>query len=310
MVLDTDGDAPSRTETEPDRSHEQDQPTAERGLLRRMVTDPLSAAGLAIVTLFVLAAILAPLLSPHDPNAINATQRLMGPSGEHWLGTDELGRDTFSRLVYGARWSLGTAAVASFVVMVIGVTVGALAGYYGGWLDAVSMRVVDVLFAFPSLILILAIVGTLGPGLRNLMIALIATSWVTYARVVRGLVLSLRERGFVRASLALGARDRRLVFRHILPNVVPPVVVLASLQIGGLILALAALGFFGLGVQPPTPEWGSMINQSRLYLQVSPILMIWPGLAISLTVIGFNLLGDGLRDVLDPRLTRSGGGRG
>ncbi|MDP9419963.1 MAG: ABC transporter permease subunit [Actinomycetota bacterium] len=275
-----------------------------RPLLRRLLDDRLAAVGLAIVAFFVLAAVFAPLLAPHDPSRVNATSKLLGSSWEHPLGTDELGRDTLSRLLFGARWSLGAAAVACLIVMTIGVVVGTIAGYYGGWIDGVLMRVVDVLLAFPPLILYLAIVGTLGVGLRNLMIALVSISWVSYARVVRGLVVVLRERGFVRASRALGARDRRLMWRHILPNVVPPVVVLASLQIGGLILTLAALGFFGLGVTPPTPEWGSMINQSRLFLQTSPALMIWPGLAISLTVIGFNLLGDGLRDVLDPRVAR------
>ncbi len=275
-----------------------------RSLLRRLVEDRLAAIGLVIVLFFVLAAIFAPLLTPHDPSAVNATGKLLSSSWDHPLGTDELGRDTLSRLLFGARWSLGAAFVACLIVMAIGVVVGTIAGYYGGWVDTVLMRVVDVLLAFPSLILYLAIVGTLGVGLRNVMIALVSISWVSYARVVRGLVVVLRERGYVRASRALGARDRRLMWRHILPNVVPPVVVLASLQIGGLILSLAALGFFGLGVTPPTPEWGSMINQSRLFLQTSPALMIWPGLAISLTVIGFNLLGDGLRDVLDPRLGR------
>lgn len=275
-----------------------------RSLLRRLVEDRLAAIGLVIVLFFVLAAIFAPLLTPHDPSAVNATGKLLSSSWDHPLGTDELGRDTLSRLLFGARWSLGAAFVACLILMAIGVVVGTIAGYYGGWVDTVLMRVVDVLLAFPPLILYLAIVGTLGVGLRNVMIALVSISWVSYARVVRGLVVVLRERGYVRASRALGARDRRLMWRHILPNVVPPVVVLASLQIGGLILSLAALGFFGLGVTPPTPEWGSMINQSRLFLQTSPALMIWPGLAISLTVIGFNLLGDGLRDVLDPRLGR------
>lgn len=280
-------------------------PRTRSSILRRLFRDPLAVTGLVIVAVFILAALFAPLLAPHDPAAVDATQRLLSSSWEHPFGTDELGRDTFSRILYGARWSLGTAAVATTIVIFIGVAVGTLAGYYGGRLDAVLMRAVDVLLAFPSLILYLAIVGTLGPGLRNVMIALVSISWVSYARVVRGLVLTIRERDFIRASLALGATDRRLMVKHILPNVVPPVVVLASLQTGGLILALAALGFFGLGVQPPTPEWGSMINQSRLFLQSAPALMIWPGLVISLTVIGFNLLGDGLRDVLDPRLGNS-----
>ena len=271
-------------------------------LLRQLLGDRLARTGLLIVSVFALAALFAPLLAPHDPLAIDPLNRLADPSRLHPLGTDQLGRDTLSRVLFGARWSLGTAAAATVVVIAIGVFVGTLAGYYGGRLDALLMWVVDVLLAFPSLILYLAIVGTLGPGLRNVMIALIALSWVAYARVVRGLVLSMRERGFVRASRLLGAGDRRLMFRHILPNVVPPVVILASLQMGGLIIALAALGFFGLGVQPPTPEWGTMVNESRLFLQTAPALMIWPGLAISLTVIGFNLLGDGLRDVLDPRL--------
>ncbi len=279
---------------------------APRGsLLRRLLHDRLAMTGLFLVSLFALAAVFAPLLAPYDPSAVDATNRLEGSSWSHLLGTDQLGRDTFSRLLFGARWSLGTAVAATAIIITIGVVVGTVSGYYGGRLDTVLMRVVDVLLAFPSLVLYLAIVGTLGPGLKNVMIALVVITWDEYARVVRGLVLALRERGFVRASLALGARDGRLMVRHVLPNVVPPVVVLASIQTGRLILVLAALGFFGLGVTPPTPEWGSMINQSRLFLQTSPALMIWPGLAISLTVIGLNLLGDGLRDVLDPRLSRS-----
>jgi peptide/nickel transport system permease protein len=277
----------------------------QQSLCRRLLGDRLAVVGLLLVSFFVIAAVFAPLLSPHDPLAVDATGRLAGSSWEHPLGTDPLGRDTLSRILFGARWSLGTAAVATFVVMLIGVAVGTLSGYYGGRFDSILMRIVDVLLAFPSLVLYLAIVGTLGPGLRNVMIALISLSWAGYARIVRGIVLTLRERGFVRASLALGAGDARLMVRHVLPNVVAPVLILASLQMGGLILALAALGFFGLGVQPPTPEWGTMVNESRLFLQRTPALMIWPGLAISLSVIGFNLLGDSLRDILDPRLSRS-----
>lgn len=277
---------------------------------RALLRDPLAVVGLALVVLLALAAFLAPLLSPHDPTAIDATARLAGSSAAHPLGTDELGRDVLSRLLYGGRWSLGIACLATSVVMVIGVSVGMLSGFYGGLLDSVLMRLVDVLLAFPALLLYLAVVGTLGPGVRNVFLALIAISWAGYARVVRALVVSARQRDYVLAAVALGAGSGRLMLRHILPNVVAPVVVLASLQVGGMILALAALGFFGLGAQPPTPEWGTMINQSRLYLQTAPTLMIYPGAAISLAVLGFNLVGDGLRDALDPRtstaLRRSG----
>lgn len=272
--------------------------------LRRLLRDPLAATGLVVVALLVLAALLAPLLAPHDPAAVDPLDRLAGSTLEHPLGTDELGRDLLSRLLFGARWSLGIAGSATLVVMVVGVVVGVVAGFYGGLVDTVAMRVVDVLLAFPNLVLYLAIVGTLGPGVQNVFLALVAISWAGYARVVRGLVLSARERVFVTASLSLGATDGRLMLRHILPNVVSPVIVLASLQAGGMILALAALGFFGLGAQPPTPEWGTMINQSRLFLQSAPTLMIYPGAAISLAVLGFNLLGDGIRDAYDPRLGR------
>lgn len=273
-----------------------------RSLLRRLLEDRLSRTGLVIVVVLGLAALLAPWLAPHDPTAQDATNRLLGSSLTHPLGTDNLGRDVLSRLLFGARWSLGIAAAATGIVMAIGVVVGIISGYYGGLLDTVIMRVVDVLLAFPNLILFLAIVGTLGAGLQNLLIALVSITWVTYARVVRGIVLALREREFVQSSVALGATDRWIMVRHVLPGVISPVVVLASLRMGRLVLALAALGFFGLGVQPPTPEWGSMVNQGRVYIQTAPQLMLYPGAAISLAVLGFNLLGDGLRDVLDPRL--------
>lgn len=273
-----------------------------RGLMGRLVSDGLAGTGLVVVVLLVGAAVAAPVLAPHDPAHIDPLSRLAGSSLEHPLGTDELGRDVLSRLLYGARWSLGIAALATLVVASIGVTVGLVAGYLGGLVDMVIMRVVDVLLAVPGLVLYLAIVGTLGPGIGNVFIALISVAWAGYARVVRGMVLSIRERDFVRASRSVGAGHRRLMFHHVLPHVAGPVVVLASLQVGATILALSALGFFGLGAQPPTPEWGTMINQGRLFLQTKPALMIYPGVAISLAVLGFNLLGDGLRDALDPRL--------
>lgn len=279
-------------------------PDAAVSPLRLFLSDRLAAAGLVIVLLLALAAVLAPVLAPHDPTSIDATRSLEAGSGDHPLGTDELGRDVLSRLLFGARWSLGIAALATASVMLVGTAVGLVAGYFGGWVDGVIMRVVDSLLALPSIVLYLAIIGTLGPGLRNVFIALVSISWAGYARVMRGMVLSVRERAFVRASRSLGAGDGRIMARHILPNVISPMVVLGSLQLGGTILGLAALGFFGLGAQPPTPEWGTMINQGRLFLQTNPGLMIYPGIAISLAVLGFNLMGDGLRDVLDPQLTR------
>lgn len=273
---------------------------------RQFISDRLAATGLLIVLLLTLAAIFAPLLATHDPTVIDPLRTLEGSSRDHLLGTDELGRDVLSRLLVGARWSLGIAALATLSVMVVGTLIGLVAGYLGGWVDGVVMRIVDSLLALPNLLLYLAIIGTLGPGIRNVFIALVAISWASYARVMRGLVLSVRERTFVRASRSLGAGNGRLMLRHILPNVISPIVVLATLQLGGTILALAALGFFGLGAQPPTPEWGTMINQGRLFLETNPGLMVYPGIAISLAVLGFNLMGDGLRDVLDPQLARGG----
>jgi peptide/nickel transport system permease protein len=272
--------------------------------LKQFVADRLAATGLVIVLLLTLVAVFAPLLAPHDPTVIDPLRSLEGSSGDHLLGTDELGRDVLSRLLIGARWSLGIAALATLCVMTVGTLIGLVAGYLGGWVDALVMRIVDALLALPNLLLYLAIIGTLGPGIRNVFVALVSISWASYARVMRGLVLSVRERAFVRASKSLGAGTGRLMLRHILPNVISPIVVLATLQLGGTILALAALGFFGLGAQPPTPEWGTMINQGRLFLQTNPGLMIYPGIAISLAVLGFNLMGDGLRDVLDPQLAR------
>lgn len=271
-------------------------------VVRQLVRDRVALSGLIVVGLFAVAALAAPLLALHDPAAIHPSTRLSGPSLEYPLGTDHLGRDILSRLLFGARWSLGMAAVATLLVVTIGLAVGTVAGYYGGRLDQLLMRVVDVLLGFPSLVVALAIVGTLGPGIRSVIIGLASVWWVNYARIVRGLALTLRERDFVVAARALGAPVRHIMVRHLLPAIIPPVVVLASLEIGSLILALSALNFLGLGVQPPTPEWGAMLNEGRPFFLTAPQLMIYPGLAITIVVIGFNLLGDGLRDVLDPRL--------
>ena len=246
----------------------------------------------------------APLVAPHDPTTVDGRAILAAPSAQHWLGTDNLGRDIFSRLVYGARWSLGAAAIAAAAIVLVGITVGVISGFLGGLVDDVLMRVVDVLLAFPSLVLALAIVGTLGPSLQNVMIGMIAIWWVDYARVMRGLTLGVREREYVAAAQCAGASSPQIILRHVLPNVVPSVLVLATLELGGLILAISGLSFLGLGAQPPTPEWGTMLNDGRPFFQRAPQLMIYPGLAITLVVVGCNLLGDGLRDVLDPRLKR------
>ncbi len=276
--------------------------------LRRLTSDPLALLGLAIVIAFTVAALFAPLLAPHDPTAVDPSARLQGPSLGHPLGTDNLGRDLLSRLLHGSRWSLGTVVLATFLVMSIGVTVGALAGYVGGLLDDLLMRVVDLLLAFPGIILALAVAGTIGPGITGVMIGLVVVWWAPYGRIVRGMVLAVRERPFLEAARALGLRRRRIVFRHIVPNVLPPVIVLMTLEMGELILVAAALNFLGLGAQPPTPEWGAMLAESRPFLVSAPQLMVYPGLAIALVVLGFNLLGDGLRDELDPRLQRLGSG--
>ena len=273
-------------------------------LLRRCRQDRTVVAGALIVGLVAAAAIAAPFVAPHDPAAVDARAILAPPSSAHWLGTDNLGRDIFSRLVYGARWSLGAAAAAAAAIVLVGITVGVISGYVGGLVDDVAMRIVDVLLAFPSLVLALAIVGTLGPSLQNVLIGMVAVWWVDYARVMRGLTLGVRGREYVTAAHCAGASAGHVMLRHVLPNVVPSVLVLATLELGGLILAISGLSFLGLGAQPPTPEWGTMLNDGRPFFQRAPQLMLYPGLAITLVVVGCNLLGDGLRDVLDPRLKR------
>ncbi len=279
-------------------------PPKQHTVLRRFLRERAAVAGLMIVVLFVLAAVAAPLVAPRDPTGVDARSILASPSADHWLGTDNLGRDLLSRLIYGARWTLGTAFLAAILVVSIGVLVGLVAGYLGGLIDDVLMRVVDVLLAFPSLVLALAIVGVLGPSLRNVMIGMVAIWWVDYARVIRGLTMTMWEREFVTAARCVGASAPHIILRHLLPNVIPSIIVLATLELGSLMLAISGLSFLGLGAQPPTPEWGTMLNDGRLFFQRSPQLMLYPGLAITLVVIGFNLVEDGLRDVLDPRMKR------
>ncbi len=273
-----------------------------RSVLRRLTRDRAALAGLVGILLLVALALAAPLLAPHDPSAQHPYERLASPNLTFPLGTDNLGRCLLSRLLYGARLSLASAGAASLLVLVIGVSVGALAGYAGGWVDMAIMRVVDLLLAFPLLVLALAITGFIGVGLGSVLIGVASVWWASYARVVRGLVLSLRERPFVEAARALGASPARIIIRHVLPHVLPPVIVLATLELGSMLLVISGLNFLGLGVQPPTPEWGAMLNDGRPFLRSAPQLMIYPGLVISFAVMACNLLGDGLRDALDPRL--------
>jgi peptide/nickel transport system permease protein len=269
---------------------------------------PLAAAGAILVGLVIMSALAAPLLATSDPVEQDLTAVLKPPywqadgSLDHPLGTDHLGRDIYSRMVYGARISLVISVAAALIGAVVGVAAGLAAGYHGGRTDAVIMRIVDLNLAFPLILLALAVVAILGPSLRNLIIVMAITTWMIYARVVRGVSLGLREREFVHAARAIGASDTRIITSHILPNVFAPVVVIWTLEVARVILMESALSFLGLGVPPPTPTWGRMLAEGRDYLTVAGWIATFPGLAIMLTVLGINFLGDGLRDLLDPRL--------
>jgi len=271
-------------------------------LWRRLRRNRAAVAGAAIVTAFVLLAVLAPVLVPYNPIQGNLGDRLNPPSTAHWLGTDELGRDLFSRILYGARVSLQIQIVAVILALIIGVALGAIGGYLGGHVDNVIMRCMDVLLAFPSIFLALGIIAALGTGLFNLMLAAGIASIPQFARIVRASVLSLKEREFVEAALALGGGSGRVLFRHLLPNCLAPIIVQSTLRMATVLLTASGLSFLGLGVQPPTPEWGAMLSNARSYLIVAPHVATIPGLAIMVVVVGFNLFGDGLRDTLDPRL--------
>lgn len=261
----------------------------------------MALAGGFIVVLMFLLALLATVL-PGDPAAINVQQALLEPSTKHLFGTDDLGRDVFLRMLYGARISLLVGFVAVGISTLLGILVGALAGFYGGWVDALVMRFVDIMLCFPTFFLILAVIAFLDPSIWNIMIVIGMTSWMGVARLVRAEFLSLREREFVLAARALGASDLRLMVRHMLPNALSPVLVSATLGIAGAILTESALSFLGIGVQPPTPSWGNMLIAGKQTLGYAWWLSVFPGLAILITVLGYNLLGEGVRDALDPRL--------
>ena len=275
------------------------EPTGNR-VLRRLLRDPVAMAGLVVAGLFVLAAVAAPWISA-DPTETDFGNRFASPSLDHPLGTDQLGRDELSRILHGGRPSLGMAVAASAGVTALGIVLGLVAAMWGGKAEALIMRVVDVLQSLPMLILALVIVGLLGQGLRNLVITVILIQWPQYARVVRGMALSVREREFVQSAVAVGASRLRIVARHVTPNLLGPVVVLSTIDMGRTLLAVSSLSFLGFGVTPPDPEWGSMLAEARAFIDRAPQLLAWPGLAITLVVLAFNLAGDGLRDALDPR---------
>ena len=258
-------------------------------------------AGGIVLGLILLAGVLAPVMAPQNPNKIDLTATLQAPGSQHSLGTDQLGRDMFSRLLYGARSTLWLAIPVVLAVAAIGIVVGLVAGYFGGWTDTVVSAGLNALFALPGLVLSLAILALLGPGRLSLLVALIAAGWAGFARIVRGPVLVVRESGYVEAASTLGASDLQILRRHVLPNIVGPIVVLATLDLGSVVLSISALSFLGLGDRPPAAEWGSMLNDGRTYFRSHPHLMVLPGICIFLVVLSANLVGDTLRDVLDPR---------
>ncbi len=270
--------------------------------LAHLKENRLAMAGLAVVLCLVVVALLAPWLATHDPNQIDVDAILLPPSLEHFLGTDELGRDVYSRMLYGARVSLQVGLVAAGLATLVGVVLGALAGYYGGWVEAGIMRFTDMMLCFPTFFLILAVIALLEPNIMNIMAVIGLTSWMGVARLVRAEFLSLKERDFVAAARSLGAGDLRIIFRHILPNAMAPVLVTLTLGVAGAILTESGLSFLGLGVQPPSPSWGNILTQGKANIEIAWWLSFFPGLAILVTVLGYNLLGEGIRDALDPRL--------
>jgi peptide/nickel transport system permease protein len=264
--------------------------------------NPLAAAGVVLVILFVVLAVFAPWIAPQNPSAIDLPARLGSSSHAHWFGTDELGRDILSRVIYGSRISMLVGSCVVLTSLVLGLIIGSVAGYYGGAIDRfVNVVLMNAFLSFPGILIAIAFVAFRGPGIFNLIIALSLGGWVGYARLVRGQVLAAREREFVEAARALGAGDLRIVARHILPNIIQPVIVQAAIGMAGAVLAEATMSFLGLGVPPPTASWGSMLNDGRVYLFEAPHLVLFPALAVMLAVLSFNFIGDALRDFLDPR---------
>lgn len=273
----------------------------QRHILHKILANPLALAGFIIILSVLMLALLAPIIAPYDPNAINVKAILLGPSSSHWMGTDGLGRDVLSRMLYGGRVSLLVGLVAVGISTVIGIFLGAIAGYYRGWVDTLIMRLVDVMLSIPSFFLILAVIAFLTPSIINIMIVIGLTSWMGVTRLVRAEFLSLREREFVLASRTLAAKDGRLIFIHLLPNSLTPIIVSSVLGVASAVLLESGLSFLGLGVQAPQASWGNILSDGREYIQFAWWLSLFPGMSILMTVLGYNLLGEGLRDALDPR---------
>ncbi|CAN5601901.1 ABC transporter permease [soil metagenome] len=292
----------------PDALEQAGQPQSRRNrsglkyFFKRFSTEsPLNIVALFIISVFLILCIGGTVLAPYDPREASATDRLLAPSWDHPFGTDEIGRDVMSRVMSGARYSLGIAMLILVIAIPVGTLVGVIAGYAGGIFDELLMRLTDIFLAFPAIILAMAIAAALGPNLRNTVIALTVVYWPWYARLVRGQILQIKEQDYIEAGRALGVSTPRLVLRHILPNAMAPIIIQGTIDVGFAVLATSSLSFIGLGAQPPTPEWGTMITNSRTYFRVAWWYFTFPGIALMLTVVGFNLLGDGLRDYFDPR---------
>lgn len=275
-----------------------------KAFYKKFKRNKLALIGGYIVLFYILVAIFAPIISPQDPFKIDLVNKLQPPSLDHWMGTDDKGRDILSRLIYGSRLSLTVGFVSVFFGAAIGIFLGLLAGYYGKWMDTIIMRIVDVLLAFPGILLALAIISALGPSLINVMVAVGVFSIPMFARIVRGSTLSVRKLEYIDAIRALGATDVTIIIKHIFPNILSPVIVQATLRLATAILSAAGLSYLGLGAQPPSPEWGAMLSSGRDYLFSAPHIALFPGIAISTLVLGFNIFGDGLRDALDPRMKK------
>jgi len=283
-------------------------PTRERAVgpwlegWRSFKKNKVSLIGAGIVIFFILLAIAGPYIAPQGINEQNFAKRLLAPSSEHWFGTDDFGRDIFSRIIHGARISLWVGFFSVILSVIIGSLLGIIAGYYGKWIDTIISRIFDIMLAFPSMLLAIAVVSVLGPSLQNALIAIAIINVPNFGRLIRSKVLSVKEEEYIVAAKAIGMRDSRILFSHILPNSITPIIVQGTLAIATAIIEAAALGFLGLGAQAPAPEWGKMLADARKFLINAPWTMIFPGLAIMLTVLGFNLMGDGLRDALDPKM--------